>query len=264
MRAPELVLVDDIVVQKRMRHADDQKVSALAASMRDIGLRTPISVRVVEEMELDGEIVHGVPVLITGATRLAAAKRLGWEKIDCFIVDSDDIDAQLWEIDENLARAELSPAEVAEHTARRKALWDQRKVSGQVDPKPQGGRPKGFAQSTAEATGRSKRDINRAVARGEKIAPDVLERIKSNPDLNKGVVLDQLARMSHEEQRETVASGRRPISPPAPPLDEFEAFNKWCGEMNRLWSRAPREWRERWLEQKDRAVFDRTRSGRAA
>jgi hypothetical protein len=56
--------------------------------------------------------------------RPEAAVDLGWEWIDVVFHDEwSEIDRQLWEIDENLMRAELSPTEMAEHLARRKELW---------------------------------------------------------------------------------------------------------------------------------------------
>ena len=72
-----------------------------------------------------------------------------------------DIDRQLWEIDENLMRAELSPTEMAEHLAKREELWEMRETQvGKVCPpeKPVGNKSppkqkKGFAADTAEKTG---------------------------------------------------------------------------------------------------------------
>src|SRR6056297_513686 len=58
--------------------------------------------------------------------------------------------------------------------ARRKELWEAREVSAPAEPKPQGGRPLGFAGSTSKATGVSKAKVNRAVKRGRDIAPEVL------------------------------------------------------------------------------------------
>jgi len=58
----------------------------------------------------------------------------------------------------------MAPAEVAEHTARRKQVWEKRN-SGKTFPTISRGRlgmPKGFAAETAEATGREKRTINEA------------------------------------------------------------------------------------------------------
>ncbi len=63
---------------------------------------------------------------------------------------------QLWEIDENLMRAELSPTEMAEHLAKRKELWEARRVSVQPEPKSKVGRPVQFASDTADKTGVSK------------------------------------------------------------------------------------------------------------
>ena len=102
-----------------------------------------------------------------------------------------DIDRQLWEIDENLMRAELSPTEMAEHLARRKELWGKREVSGQVDPKPQGGRPTEFAGETAETTGVPKRSINRALSRAEAVPGDIRAIIKGTK-LDTGVYLDSI------------------------------------------------------------------------
>ena len=52
--------------------------------MKEIGLKTPISVRIVEQMDIPGVgEVGGVAVVVAGAHRLAAAKLLGWDEIAC-------------------------------------------------------------------------------------------------------------------------------------------------------------------------------------
>jgi len=48
-------------------------------------------------------------------------------------VKGDRINHQLWEIDENLIRAELSPTEQAAHLAKRRELWGELQ-SAQVAP----------------------------------------------------------------------------------------------------------------------------------
>ena len=70
---------------------------------------------------------------------------------------------QLWEIDENLMRAELGPAEMATRLKRRKELWEIRKNSGPTCPTTPG-RPKEFATDTEAKTGTPKRTTNRALA----------------------------------------------------------------------------------------------------
>jgi hypothetical protein len=215
--------IDDIQVGGRLRSLQPEKVAAIAASMAEIGLRTPISVRILDSMLIDGEDVLEVPVLVAGAHRLAAARMLveggaeEWRRLDCLLVPANDADALLWEIDENLCRAELSPAQVAEHTARRKSIWEERKakeLGGQTLPtklRKDGQRagPQhelGFAADTAAKTGRAKRTINLAVQRGERVAPDVLQRVVGTK-LDTGASLDRLAKMGPEEQRKVVEAG---------------------------------------------------------
>jgi len=57
----------------------------------------------------------------------------------------------------------MAPAEVAEHTARRKQVWERRQnLGGKTFPTKKPQHQKGFAAETAEATGREKRTINEA------------------------------------------------------------------------------------------------------
>lgn len=164
--------VDLIYVGERLRHLDESRVAALAQSMKDIGLMTPISLRIAEKVLIDGEEVVDVPALVAGATRLAAAKALAWKKIDVIYVSGNDVDAQLWEIDENLARAELTIEQKREHLKRRKELWEARqkeiRVGNKCPPEIGYKKPpaaeKGFAAETAAATGLSKRRINQLLS----------------------------------------------------------------------------------------------------
>jgi len=49
---------------------------------------------------------------------LAACQRLGLAHIECVVVADEDLRAELAMIDENVCRAELSPAERSAQTAR--------------------------------------------------------------------------------------------------------------------------------------------------
>jgi hypothetical protein len=242
--------VDAIHIGGRMRHAPAERVAALASSIKDIGLMTPISVRLMNNVEMeDGELVDNVPVLIAGATRLEAIKSLGWKSVECFLLPADDIDAKLWEIDENLARSELTPAEIADHMTRRKKLWAEKQAQVvQVAPPTKPQHQKKFAAETAASTGRDKSTITRAVARGENIAPDVLQAVKGT-DWDKGVHLDRLAKMEPEEQREAI---RKPVAPPpSAPLNDMEISNKVRKRLAASWDSAPpqdREWFREWID----------------
>jgi hypothetical protein len=153
------IQLSELRVGKRHRALDKFKVAAFAKSMAGIGLQHPISVYAGE----DG--AH----LVAGRHRVEAAKSLGWKSIACIFVELDEVDREIWEIDENLMRAGLSKAEEREHFKRRKELWEKRQAahhapieSKRADGK--GHRPKGFAADTAAATGLSKSQINRLIA----------------------------------------------------------------------------------------------------
>ncbi|VTZ27245.1 conserved hypothetical protein [Methylocella tundrae] len=74
--------------------------------------------------------------LVAGAHRLAAAKKLGWSEIPCLtLYDEPDEQARLWEIAENLHRAELTALERSELISEWIGLTDK---VGQLAP-PLGG-----------------------------------------------------------------------------------------------------------------------------
>jgi len=112
-----MLRVDDIEMGPGRRPVQQDAADRLAQSMSDIGLRTPITVR----------NVQGRIVLVAGAHRLAAAKKLGWSEIACYSAASmTDDDARLWEISENLHRSELTALERDELFAEYVRLGDAR------------------------------------------------------------------------------------------------------------------------------------------
>lgn len=163
---------NDIEIGERHRALSNDAIDRLAASMADIGLRQPITVRVVDEMLVDGHLTAGVPVLVAGAHRLAAAKKLGWSQIQCIEIEGDEVSAELWEISENLHRLDLTKEQRDEHIRRYAELLEARKdlISTQNAAKlksesnPKGaGRPTGTARQIAEETGLSVDTVRRAL-----------------------------------------------------------------------------------------------------
>ena len=126
------IALEAVKVIGERRPLSEEKVRAIAASMSQIGLRTPITVRTNKE-----EVI-----LVSGLHRLEAARRLGWKSISCFTISDDTIGARLWKIAENLYRAELTVLERAEHIDELRALILQKAKAkakvGQVAP-PRGG-----------------------------------------------------------------------------------------------------------------------------
>lgn len=257
MNAPEPIKVEDIVIPDGRRDADPAAVTRLASSLSEIGLLSPVMVRLVNDYVLDdGEICDGVPVLIAGRHRLEAARSLGWEKIDCVVVEMGDAQAELAEIDENLMRAELSPAERAEQTARRKELYlmlhpeTARGVAGGKARQGAAGDKLSFAEDQAAATGCDARTVQRDARRGERIAPEVMREVKADPSLNKGTVLDELARAPRDQQPAKLSeiAQRRAVSR-TEVLYSDEAKEKWKNGVRRMWNAAHSEWRQEMLDE---------------
>lgn len=184
----ETLSLDTTIIEIGGRHRalSEDAVDRLAASMREIGLRHPITVRVTDDVMIDGRPCDGVPVLVAGAHRLAAAKKLGWSHIDCVEVEDDPIAAELWEIAENLHRLDLTKGQRDEHIRRYAELLESRRASeGQhglkVHPVMADGRRSGpqheksVATEIAEQTGISRKTVVRAIKRQSQHAINVDE-----------------------------------------------------------------------------------------
>ena len=179
-------------------------VDKLAASIKDVGLIQPITVRAITV--LNG-VAESCFQIVAGHHRVAACRALGWEEIDAIVVDAPGhLQAELIEIDENLCRSELTASQRSSFTKRRKEIWEalypvakeerQRvadlpeQVAQAAPPVAKHGRiqEKAFAASTADITGESKAQINRHLARAEVLGED-LPRVQGT-SLDKGVELD--------------------------------------------------------------------------
>jgi hypothetical protein len=196
---PESILLLDIETGDRLRAVDPARVSALIASIADLGLRTPITV---VRAQRDGDECFR---LVAGAHRLEAVRQSGEDYIDAFVMEGDADDAALWEIDENFARAELTDAQRAEHHVRREEILKRKgMVKTKTGPIAANSATTPYAKKAAADLGVSERTVRQDLARGKKIAPDVLSEV-AGTDLDKGVVLDELARTPAEEQRAKLA-----------------------------------------------------------
>lgn len=136
--------IGDIYVSPDRRPTTPNKVKELAESLTAMGLLEPIVVRRVDaEVTMgDGEVVDVAYHLVAGRHRLEAAALLGWEDIDCHVVELTDRQARLWEIAENLHRSDLSQLDRNEQEAEWIRLWEEEQaaVSAQLEPKAPRGR----------------------------------------------------------------------------------------------------------------------------
>jgi ParB-like chromosome segregation protein Spo0J len=188
-------LINDIQIRKRLRATDQDNVAKLAASMAIIGLRTPITV------VIDGEDV----ILASGLHRLEAAKKLGWETISAFDepIGTDDSDIRLWEISENLHRAELTVTERAEHISEWVRLTGE-KAKAQLAPSIHtGGRSDQGINAAVRELGVDRTEAQRAMKIAS-IAPDAKEAARTaGLDDNQSALL-AVARAPAEQQMQKV------------------------------------------------------------
>jgi hypothetical protein len=201
------VSLSDIACLPQRRAVRPEAVEALAQSMRDQGLINPITLR-----PRDGLGYY----LIAGGHRYEAARKLKWEGIPAIVLEGlDAVEAELREIDENLIRADLTPAELAAHHVRRKELYEKRHPEtkrGGTPGKAGGGKKKreerqnvdlgSYADDAAKKTGKTRKTVERAVKRGKDI-PNVADL--AGTSLDKGAELDALAKLGEiAPDRQTV------------------------------------------------------------
>lgn len=255
------VVIDDIVIGERLRGVDPAAVELIAASMAEIGQETPIIVQ---------EAASGY-LLVAGAHRLAAATALGWGDIRAKILPASVTAeaARLIEIDENLARRELSELDRAVFLAERKRLYEALYPEARLGANQHS---RGFAKSgepsdeaseapqdvvfaarfsadTAARIGLSERSIQRSVARALRIVPEVRAQISALPIADKGAELDQLAMLDPDMQRsvarllgegsaKTVKVARAMVAGRDADQDDTPTVYE---KFLRLWRRAPGE-----------------------
>jgi hypothetical protein len=217
------VSLADIVVGDRLRALDRESVERLRESISRIGLKTPISVQSSEQGW----------TLVSGRHRLEACIALGLDEIPVVAETGSELEARLWEIAENLHRAELTALERAEHIS----LWirlrgergegrshDQaddklgqvgpvselHKAAQAVPPPAGGGRGReGGVRAAARELGISRTDARRAVHRVHRIAPAVREALRDMPEIaDNGAELDALAALPAEPQAAAVCRGQ--------------------------------------------------------
>lgn len=203
-QAAELIAVEDIPladidVGQRIRPVSETALESLLASIRETGhMADEIHVR---------KVPGGQHVLIAGGHRLEAAKRLEWPTIRAKVWKCSGQWARLWELDDNLAHAELDTLELATFLASRKALFHK------MHPESAGGKAGAaarwedatdivsFASTIAEKRGISERHVRRLTSAGEALTPDQKRRLRDAPKAPTLADLTALAKEGDEAAR---------------------------------------------------------------
>lgn len=223
--------IGDIEVPEGRREIDPAVVKRLADSIESVGLRHPITVR------RKGERY----ILVAGRHRMEACRKLGREHVPATIVSMTNAEARMWEIAENLHRAELTKLQRAEQIEEWRGLVVQ--VAPPDQPAERG------VRKTAEALGVTREDVRRAESIAS-IIPEAKEAAEeAGIDDNQSKLL-QVAREAPERQ---VAKVRELVIPKG---DEDVAEQQFNALMS-AWNRAGADVRQRFREAIDEPVMDR-------
>lgn len=190
-----LVKLADIAIGERLRGVVEGFIVTIVQSLSTYDVIQPPVVR-------PDLLNTGKFLLVSGLQRINAAYLQGKDGILCRVAELTDTQAALWEIDENLVRAPLSPAEEAIFIDRRRELHEQlhgkAKAVGAVAANAAMGRnataklaDASFTADTAKKTGKSPRTIQRVVQRAAKNGRVDLARI-AGTSLDRGAELDAL------------------------------------------------------------------------
>lgn len=230
--------IDDIIINDGRRDIDPAAVKRLADSIERLGLRHPITVKRRGDQY----------ILVAGRHRIEAFRHLDREHIPACIVSMTNAEARMWEIAENLHRAELSKLERSNEIAEWVRLCDEQRVSGQLAQK---GRPEGGVSAASRELGIERTEVRRAVEIAG-ITPEAKQAA-----MNEGIEDNQskLLAVAKEPPEKQVA---KVIELAASPLNHFETKEKWMGAIMNVWNKGSKEWREEFLSRVDTPVMSRS------
>jgi ParB family transcriptional regulator, chromosome partitioning protein len=238
------VYADAVTVPDGRRNLDPAAVDRLVESISAIGLQQPISVWAPDA---------NTAILVAGRHRFEACKRLNWFEIPAVFVDMDERERRMWEISENLHRAELTTLERDEQVAEWIRLASEKPAqSAQV----LGGRgKKGGVSQAAREIGVDRDDARRA----EKVASlseEAKEAAREHGlDDNRKAMLQAARETTPEDQVEALRT-YKPVPPPPSERNAVEVSNHYRTALMNAWNKAPREDRDWFLEQIDKPVMD--------
>jgi hypothetical protein len=185
------------IPEGRLRGVIEEFMPAMTESAICVGQIQPPTVR-------PDRLNVGNFELVCGRQRIEAARRMGLGSILCRVVELTDTEAELWEIDENLIRAALSPAQEAIYMNKKLALHEQKfgkaKARGAIAANAVMGRDASanladaFTKETAEKMGTSVRTVQRIVQRAALNGQADLTRV-AGTSLDRKTELDCLAQL---------------------------------------------------------------------
>jgi ParB family chromosome partitioning protein len=153
----------------------------------------------------------GIHRLIAGGHRVAAAALLGWSEIDAIPFGGSELEAELLQLEENLARHELNPLDRATFLARWQEVYqalhpgarrggDRRGKSFRDQTAKLAVRSGGFSAAVRERLGLSDRSVERAVALAKALTPEQRDMLAGTDIARNGAELALLVRLPHADR----------------------------------------------------------------
>ena len=245
------IALTDIHIGDRLREIDEDHAQVIAASIREIGLRSPIEVRATPAQK------GGKFTLVTGGHRWRACQIAELTEIDAFVVKADGRQAQLLEIAENLFRNDLSVIDRAIFVQKYRELWEEE--HGAI----KAGRPSGNSVTVTEFTGHaadrlgiSKSSTERLDRIARRLHPELRSALRHSPVADQTTTLLRLAKMEPAQQRRAAIGWRETgdikavfslLSGGAAPASVRNADDVVFERLADVWSRAGADVRQRFL-----------------
>lgn len=198
------IKISDIKVNPGRRGTLKKDIEELAFSISEIGLLNPITLT--EDY-----------TLIAGLHRLEAVKLLGWTEVECSITSLNGLSAELAELDENFARANLSPLELGELPARRKDIYEslypetKAGVSQAIAMNKAKGNnvncnlqstKKSFIEDSADVMGTHPSTVARHIKIAAELAPEAKEILRTAEKPVASSTLKKISKLTPEKQVE--------------------------------------------------------------
>lgn len=249
--------INRIRVGEDRRPADGAFVAELIASVQVTGQINPIVVRpIIGNSKYEWSLVAGL-------NRLQALTTAGHKTILARILPLDDERAMLWQIDENLVRRDLSPAQTDIALAERRAIYnrshDDKARAAHAANKAMGRRhdandalAPAFTEQLADLTGSSRRSIERSVARAAAIGKDQLNLVVRT-SLDRPSELDALAKLDVSERRDLIqrASAGEKVSAARHLKEKAEETEPSIDRLQAAWDGTPVDQQDTFLARND-------------
>lgn len=279
MQPPKLIETAELEIARidratRMRPVMQKSVESLKLSIEEIGLKDEVHVRRVRAKGPDAGHRY---VLLAGGHRCAAFEQLGRAAIPAKIWECTNDQAQLIEIDDNLAHAELDALDLAVFLARRKAVYERlypetkrgsaglAAMNGDQTDKMSvrsGGDASdkvsvaSFVAATAEKMGVNERTVFRLLEAGRKLSPKEITQLREAPRKVRLADLQVIAKCENTVERYdicdalaagTATSAKQVLDRRKAPMSEAGLVAAEAARLGADWTRASKAARRQFV-----------------